>query len=248
MSDMAPTRGPKGWSRMLLQVLRALFLFALVLWLAHSVFGPGSGRLGPRARGENRLFEKDLDARLRAGQLVVVDKTESDRFIHEDLSTHDLTKALTFARLKSEVLEQPLFIENEDTYGVDDKVAQVNPTDRKAWQELTLLELDLKDEFARTHPQDLQGYLDEGALDPQRTPQAMIEFIDRYPDSNLVSTALAHLEYTLCVARKDPRAAMALYRDLGERHKDQAYLVGLLPEYNDRAVEYLQHYRQQAGQ
>lgn len=248
MSDMAPTRGPKGWSRMLLPVLRALFLFALVLWLAHSVFGPGAGTLSPRARGENRLFEKDLQSRLRAGQLVVVDKTESDRYIHEDLSTHDLTKALTFARLKSEVLEQPLFIENEDTYGGDDKVAQVNPTDRKAWHELTLLEMDLKDEFARTHPQDLQGYLEERALDPQRTPQAMIEFIDRYPDSNLVSTALAHLEYTLCVARKDPRAAMAFYRDLAERHKDQPYLVGLLPEYNERAVEYLQHYRQQAGQ
>lgn len=228
-------------------VLRVLLLFALVLWLAHSVFGPGSGGRSPRLREEQRLlFEKDLESRVDAGQLVVVDKAESDRYIHEDLSTHDLTKALTFARLKSEVLEQPLFIENEETFGQDDNVAQVNPTDRKAWQELTLLELDLKDEFERTHPDDLQGYLDEGALDPKRTPQAMVDFIDRYPDSNLVSTALAHLEYTLCVARQDPRQALAIYRDLAERHADQRYLVGLLPEYQDRAVEYLQHYRQQA--
>lgn len=249
MKELPPeTGGPKGWPGMILRVLRALFLFALVLWLAHTVFGPGTGSRSPRDRGEKRLFEKDLESRVQSGQLVVVDKAESDRYIHEDLSTHDLTKALTFARLKSEVLEQPLFIENEETFGEDDNVAQVNPTDRKAWHELTLLELDLKDEFARTHPDDLPGYLEEAALDPQRTPAAMVDFIDRYPDSNLVSTALAHLEYTLCVARKDPRQAMAVYGDLAERHPEQRYLVGLLPEYQARAVEYLQHYRQQASQ
>ncbi len=225
---------------MILRILKVLLVFALILWVAVLVFNPE-----PRAPGRelpNRLFEKDLKARLNQGKLVVVDQDESDRFIQEDLSTHDLTVALTFARLKSEALERPLLIENKDTFGQAESVARINPTDRKAWHELTLLEMDLKSDYARKNPRDLKGYLEESALDPKRTPEAMVAFIDRYPESQVSATALAHLEYCLCVAERDPDRALAVYDKLAGRHADQEYLVNLLPGYRARAREFKKAY------
>jgi len=225
---------------MLLRIVKVVLVFGAILWAATLVFNPE-----PRAPGRelpNRLFEKDLRARLHQGKLVVVDQDESDRFIQEDLSTHDLTVALTFARLKSEILERPLLIENKKTFGRTSSVARVNPTDRKAWQELTLLEMDLKRDYARRHPGDLKGYLEETALDPQATPQAMVDFIDRYPDSQVSATAMAHLEYCLCVTLRDPDRALAVYDKLAARHADQDYLKGLLPGYRARAQDYKTRY------
>ncbi len=230
---------------MLWKVLKILLAFAAILWVAQAVFDPVDH--GPARDRPRRLFEKDLAAKLNRGLLVVVDAEESDRYIQEDLSTHDLTKALTFARLKSEVLERPLFIEDKQTFGTEASVARVNPTDRKAWQELTLLEMDLKRDFARRHPKDTKGYLEASALDPKRTPEAMVTFIDRYPDSQVASTALAHLEYALCVALKDPQRALAVYDKLASRHADQAYLLGLLPEYRNRARQYQEMLGNPAG-
>ncbi len=221
---------------MILRIVKVVLVFALILWAAILVFNPE-----PRTPGRdlpNRLFEKDLGARLNQGKLVVVDEDESDRFIQEDLSTHDLTVALTFARLKSEILERPLLIENKRTFGRQPSIARVNPTDRKAWQELTLLEMDLKRDYARKHPQDLKGYLDESALDPQATPQAMVDFVDRYPDSQVSATALAHLEHCLCVRLRDPDRALAVYDKLAARHADQPYLMSLMPGYRARAQNY----------
>ncbi|MGI5844377.1 MAG: hypothetical protein ACOX9B_09405 [Candidatus Xenobium sp.] len=223
---------------MLWRTLKILIAFAAILWVAQTVFNPVAPS-GPTNRDRpRRLFEKDLVAKINRDLLVVVDEEESDRYIQEDLSTHDLSKALTFARLKSEVLERALFIKDKSTFGTKDSVAQVNPTDRKAWQELTLLEMDLKRDFARKNPKDLKGYLEASALDPKRTPEAMVAFIDRYPDSQVASTALAHLEYALCVAQKNPQRALAVYDKMAKRHPDQAYLLGLLPDYCNRARQY----------
>jgi tetratricopeptide (TPR) repeat protein len=223
---------------MLWRTLKILIAFAAILWVAQAVFNPVTPG-GPTNRDRpRRLFEKDLVAKLNRDLLVVVDEEESDRYIQEDLSTHDLSKALTFARLKSEVLERALFIKDKSTFGTKDSVAQVNPTDRKAWQELTLLEMDLKRDFARKNPKNLKGYLEASALDSKRTPEAMVAFIDRYPDSQVASTALAHLEYALCVAQKNPQRALAVYDKMAKRHPDQAYLLGLLPDYCNRARQY----------
>lgn len=230
---------------MLWRTLKILIAFAAILWLAQTVFNPVAP--GPDRDRTRRLFEKDLAAKLNRGLLVVVDEEESDRYIQEDLSTHDLTKALTFARLKSEVLERALFIEDKLTFGSEASVARVNPTDRKAWQELTLLEMDLKRDFARKNPKNQKGYLEASALDPKRTPEAMVAFIDRYPDSQVASTALAHLEYALCVAQKNPQRALAVYDKLAKRHPDQAYLLGLLPEYRSRALQYQEILDQKAA-
>jgi len=230
---------------MLWRILKIALAFAAILWVAQAVFNPVAP--GPDRDRTRRLFEKDLAAKLNRGLLVVVDDEESDRYIQEDLSTHDLTKALTFARLKSEVLERPLFIEDKLTFGTDANVARVNPTDRRAWQELTLLEMDLKRDFARKNPKNPKGYLEASALDPKRTPEAMVAFIDRYPDSQVASTALAHLEYALCVAQKNPKRALAVYDKLATRHAEQAYLLGLLPEYRSRASQYQELLDQKAN-
>ena len=37
--------------------------------------------------------------------------------------------------------------------------------------------------------------------------------------------------------------AIELYQELGAKYKDQPYLLSLLPEYEDRANQYLQAYR-----
>ncbi|MCR5660969.1 MAG: hypothetical protein K6G50_02440 [bacterium] len=186
------------------------------------------------------MFAKDMQKELSKGKLVVVDKDESDQYIQEDISTHDLAKALTFARLKSEVLEQPLYIENQKTFGKkEDSLAEVHPTDHKAWRELTILEMDLKDKYEKEHPQDIAGYREQKALDPDKTPQAMKEFIEEYPDSHMVAVALSHIEYCLCIAKKDPEAAIKIYNEIGNKFKDKPYLMKLLPEYKKRAETYL---------
>ncbi|HXE71168.1 MAG TPA: hypothetical protein VNO81_00780 [Candidatus Nitrosotenuis sp.] len=230
---------------MVWRILRGLALFALALWLANRFFGP-QGALAPRAQAEglHPVFEKDLAAKIARDQIVVVDGQESDRYIQEDLNTRDYRKALAFARLKAELLETPLHLEDQHTFGRPGSLTRVDPTDRRAWQELTLIEMDLKQAYAAAHPGDTEGYLSPAALDPQRTPQVMAEFIGRYPDSHMAATALAYIEYTTCVATARPRLALSLYRKLRAEHGDHPALAAQLDDYQERAVAYMHSWRQ----
>ncbi len=212
--------------------------FALAIWALNFLLSP-SRTPSTDLNAENRqLFSKDLNKRLEKGQLVVVDDTKSDKYIQEDMSTYDLSKALAFARYKSEVLGKPLYIESKKTFKTDNHVAKVTPRDRRAWQELTLLEVDLKNAYELAHPNDTEGYATEKALDPKRTPEAMLKFIDRYADTNVVATALAHIEYCYCVAQDNAAKAIETYDMLEKKYSDKPFLVSLLPEYRQRAMDF----------
>ncbi|MBQ7567597.1 hypothetical protein IJT17_02195 [bacterium] len=191
-----------------------------------------------------QLFSKNLSKRLDRGQLVVVDKDKSDKYIQEDFTTYDLGKAYAFARYKSEVLQQPLFVESKKTFKTSDSVASVDPEDRRAWQELVLLEIQLKDAYAIAHPKDITGYSEQKALDPKRTPAAMLKFIDAHPKTHIVATALAHIEYCYCIAQNNIAQAITTYDQLEKKYgalqgEDRPeYLLKLLPEYRDRAQKF----------
>lgn len=220
---------------MTLKIVKILVVFGVILWIANLIFSPGQTVTVSTAKGP--LFSKDLSKRVNKGQLVIVDTNESDRYIQEDLATHDLLKAMTFARYKSEVLERPLFIENAHTLGNKRSVAKVDPTDRQAWQHLTLLEIDLKRDYERKHPKDIEGYKDEKAMDSSKVPDAMQKFINEYPDSFVVSTALAHIEYSLCTDQKDYSRAIAVYDKLENKNPKSEVLKELLPIYKKRAED-----------
>lgn len=222
---------------MVLKIVKIVLVFAVALWLANMFLAPGTKSITGGAKYSGVLFSKDLKERVRQGHLVIVDKDESDKFIQEDLATHDLITALTFARYKSEVLEQPLYIESAATLGKKDTVAKVEPSDRQAWQHLVLLEIDLKSKYEKQHPNDLDGYMSEKALDAKRVPAAMQEFIGQYPDSYVVTTALAHIEYSLCSASKNFDQAVAIYDKLAQKYPNSDVLAQYLPEYRQRAIE-----------
>lgn len=222
----------------MLKIVKIVLIFVVLLWVVNLLFAPDSKKMPVTAGARGVLFSRDLRQKVNQGQLVIVDKDESDKYIQEDLSTHDLVRALTFARYKSEVLEQPLYIENASTLGDRDKVvAKVDPTDRQAWQHLVLLEIDLKKNYERKNPNDLQGYMSEKSLDAKRVPQVMQEFIGGYPNSYVVTTALAHIEYSLCVAQKKADQAVAVYDKLALKYPDSEVLAEYLPKYKERAME-----------
>ncbi|MDO5295953.1 MAG: hypothetical protein Q4F00_04795 [bacterium] len=191
-----------------------------------------------------QLFSKDLNKRLNRGQLVVVDKDKSDKYIQEDFTTYDLGKAYAFARYKSEVLQQPLYVESKSTFNTGNSVASVDPEDRRAWQELVLLEIQLKDAYSKAHPKDTVGYSEQKALDPKKTPEAMLKFIDAHSKTHLVATALAHIEYCYCIAQNNAAQAIATYDNLEKKYsalqgdERPEYLLSLLPEYRNRAQKF----------
>ena len=224
---------------MALKITKIVVIFGVLLWIANMLFNPNSGS---SIKG-GTLFSKDLVKKVQKGQLVIVDKNESDQYIQEDLSTHNLLQALTFARYKSEVLEQPLYLENAATLGKANKsknnyVAKVDPSDRQAWQHLILLEIELKTKYAKSHPNDLEGYNTEEAMDINLTPAKMTQFIEKYPDSYVVSTALAHIEYCLCVAQNKSAQAQSIYTKLAKKFPDSEVLNDLLPVYEARAKDF----------
>ena len=229
---------------MVLKVVKIVVVFVVLLWVVSLFFAPSVK--GPGYKGGGLLFSKDLAQKVSQGQLVIVDKDESDKLIQEDLATHDLVEALTFARYKSEVLERPLYIENAETFGKPTSVARVDPSDRQAWQHLILLEINLKSKYARRHPNDIEGYTSEKALDLKRVPQAMQEFIDDYPDSYVVTTALAYIEYSLCLAGNDCDRAIKIYNKLESKYPDSQVLGEFLPKYRERAIEHRRNKRNAA--
>lgn len=225
---------------MLIKTLQILLVFVVALWAAVVLFDSSEQVPTVYNTDGSRVFAKDIRSQLKQGQLVIVDKSinGSDNLIQENLSTHDLPTAVTFARYKAELLEQPLYIESRTTYNKPESVAVVNPTDRKAWQELILDEIYLKDKYSRQHPNDLKGYQEQKALDPERTPKMMLQLIDHYPDSHVTAAALAHIEYTLCVARQAPDQAIEIYNQLETKYASEPYLKELLPDYRERAQQY----------
>lgn len=223
---------------MFLRIVQIGLIFLVSLLVVNYAFNFGNDRSAQVSGISGGLFSRNLPALLAKGDLVVVDDKESDKYIQESLSTHDLKKAMTFARYKAEVLERPLFIESKVTYGNPDVVATVNPTDRKAWQELTLAELHLKEDYEKKHPGDLSGYQSQKALDAQKTPEVMAEFINSYPETNSAITALAHIEYCLCNVRKVPDKAIAMYESLKKTNAKQTALCGVIDQYISRAQDY----------
>ena len=222
---------------MLVKILKIVVIFGVILWVANLIFNPGHTVVNQSTGGT--LFSKDLNSRVNRGQLVIVDQNESDQYIQEDLATHDLVKAMTFARYKSEVLEQPLYIENANSLGKKQQfVSVVDPTDRQAWQRLILLEIDLKRNYEKQHPGDTEGYKDEKAMDTRRVPEVMQQFINEYPNSYVVSTALAHIEYSLCSQQKDYDRAIAIYDKLESKNPESKNLKDLLNTYRQRAEEF----------
>lgn len=222
---------------MVVKILKIVVIFGVILWVANLIFNPGRTTVNQNNNGD--LFSKDLNSRVKRGQLVIVDQNESDRYIQEDLATHDMVKAMTFARYKSEVLEQPLYIENAASLGKKNQfVSVVDPTDRQAWQRLILLEIDLKRNYEKQHPGDTEGYKDEKAMDSRRVPEVMQQFINEYPNSYVVSTALAHIEYSLCNQQKDFDRAIAIYDKLGTKNPDSEILKKFLPMYKERAEKF----------
>ena len=223
------------------QLVYGILIFLAAVWIFNLLISPTAPTTTDLSPGHRQLFSKDLKERLSKGQLVIVDEERSDKYIQEDMSTYDLGKALTFARYKSEVLQQPLFIESQKTFKGEEHVASVTPTDRRAWQDLTLIEVELKEAYAIAHPKDLKGYSEQKALDVVRTPPAMLKFIDKYPETHIVATALAHIEYCYCIVQNDGARAIATYNELEKKYKDNpnaGYLLSLLPEYRQRAQEY----------
>lgn len=221
----------------------AIFIVAVVLINYYS--NPSSTPSTNLSDNANRqLFSKDLNMRLNRGQLVVVDKDKSDKYIQEDFTTYDLGKAYAFARYKSEVLQQPLFVESKNTFNTNSSVASVDPEDRRAWQELVLLEIQLKDAYSKAHPNDAAGYSEQKALDPKKTPDAMMKFIDAHSKTHIVATALAHIEYCYCIAQNNAAQAIAAYDKLEKKYSAvegdnrPEYLLTLLPEYRARAQKF----------
>lgn len=220
----------------MVKFVKIIIVFAVLLWIVNMFFGSDTNTSSfVGKRDVTALFSKDLAQKVKQGHLVIVDKDESDKYIQEDLATHDLVKAMTFARYKSEVLEQPLYIENEKTFGNSAVVAKVDPSDRQAWQHLVLLEIDLKAAYEKRNPKDLDGYMSEKALDVKRVPQTMQEFIAKYPNSFVVTTALAHIEYSLCDAQNKAEQAIKIYDKLAAKYPNSEVLKEYLPQYKERA-------------
>lgn len=230
---------------MFARVCYIVVIFAVAVWIVSMLFSPG---IAPTTNlsdsGNRQLFSKNLISRLNKGLLVVVDKDKSDKYIQEDFSTYDLGKAYAFARYKSEMLQQPLFIENKKTFKTKKSVAKVNPEDRRAWQELVLLEIKLKTNYELAHPKDITGYGEQKALDPHRTPEAMIKFIHKHPNTHTVAVALAHIEYCYCIAQNNAAQAITTYDALEKKYStvegenSPKYLLELLPEYRQRAQDF----------
>lgn len=225
-------------------ILSIVIFAAVVLVINYLVSPRGTPKTDLSDSASHQLFSKNLRKRLDRGQLVVVDKDNSDKYIQEDFTTYDLGKAYSFARYKSEVLQQPLFVESKKTFDNDDSVAIVYPDDRRAWQDLVLLEIQLKEKFSKKHPKDIYTYSSQEALDPQRTPAEMLKFIDSHPKTHVVATALAHIEYCYCIAQKNAAQAISTYDALEKKYgslkkEDRPeYLLSLLPEYRERAQEF----------
>ncbi|MGM9992301.1 MAG: tol-pal system YbgF family protein [Candidatus Bruticola sp.] len=220
----------------MVKFIKIIVVFAVLLWVVNMFFGFNTTSKSIVAKRDvASLFSKDLTKKVQQGHLVIVDKNESDKYIQEDLATYDLVKAMTFARYKSEVLEQPLYIENEKTFGNSAVVAQVDPSDRQAWQHLVILEIDLKAAYEKKNPNDIDGYMSEKALDVKRVPAVMQEFISKYPNSYVVTTALAHIEYSLCEAQNKADQAIKIYDKLASRYPDSEVLAEYLPLYKERA-------------
>ena len=227
------------------RIILSVIIFALVVLTVNYLLAPkNTPRTDLSDSANHKLFSKNLNKRLDRGQLVVVDKDNSDKYIQEDFTTYDLGKAYSFARYKSEVLQQPLFVESKKTFNNEESVASVDPDDRRAWQELVLLEIQLKEKYSKAHAEDIRGYSSQKALDPQRTPAEMLKFIDAHPKTHGVATALAHIEYCYCIAQKNAAQAISTYNELekkysalkGEERPD--YLLSILPEYRERAQEF----------
>ena len=123
-------------------------------------------------------------------------------------------------------------------------MASVDPEDRRAWQELVLLEIQLKDTYSKAHPNDASGYSDQKALDPKKTPEVMLKFIDSHATTHIVATALAHIEYCYCIAQNNAAQAIATYDKLEKKYsalpenERPEYLLKLLPEYRTRAQQF----------
>ena len=169
---------------------------------------------------KSRLFDRGMDGTLQRylaqGYYVAVERhddgTLSNRLIYEDMMSKDFTAVQELARIKSENLEKPLFIIGGSPPQVMDRV---NPEDRKARREYMMLVWTLKQESLDW---SRQRYLSRDALEPHRTVVAMSRFIESYPNSRMVGSALKDMRHACYVGLQDP----AKFRQVVEGLVDRA--------------------------
>jgi hypothetical protein len=193
--------------------------------------------------GQKVLYERNLKKLVKEGHFVTVDKNEKDVFIQEDIYSTDYGIIADLTMIKSEAIGVPLYTEDIGTFGDKVFIEEFHPTDRKAYQDFLMTETQLLDPAYFSQ----QQYLDENinraeALDKERTVPEMIDFIDRYPASRMVSRAISYIEYQVCAVKKDPLEAIKIYKEIKKKYPDNKQLNEIVDEYIKRANEYLEKY------